>query len=73
MAVLTVAVDVEDDSAAGWLVSASRFRFMDFFDSEVSMSSGKVTSFVTINSSSPKAAAAAALPAWPMAVLVRVD
>ena len=62
MAVLTVTADVDVDSTAGWLVSASHFRFMDFLDSEVSMSSGEVTSFVTINFSSPKAAATA-LPA----------
>ena len=49
--------------------SSSLFLFIDFLAS-VSISSGKKTSFVTMSSSSPMVAAAA-VSAWPMAVLVR--
>lgn len=62
-----VAVVVGVDGGGGVL-----FLFMFRLDSEVSMSSGKVTSFVTTSSSSPTASTAASLPAWLLAVLVRV-
>ena len=49
-------------------IAVSLFLLYDFLAS-VSMSSGKETSLVTMSSSSPKVAAAA-LSAWPVAVLV---
>ena len=58
----SVVVVVEVEGVASVLASSSLLRLLDFLDSIVSISSSKVTSLLTINSSSPKGAAAA-LPA----------
>ena len=52
--------------------SVSLFRLFDFLESEMSMSSNDSSLLMMIISSSPMISTATVLPAWLMAVLVRV-
>ena len=71
-AVVAVAPDdaVAVAVSATFAASSTSLFLLNVFLESTSISSGKVTSFVTISSSSPKIATAA-LPAWSMTVLVR--
>ena len=69
-AVVAVAPDDAVAVLATFAASSTSLFLLNVFLESTSISSGKVTSFVTISSSSPKIATAA-LPAWSMTVLVR--